>query len=389
MISEGGDESRLKILFLSAWYPTEEYPAGIFIREHARAVSLYNDIAVIHPEGIASSVKGLYELSDSVEEGIRTIRVRYRRSPIPKMTYFVYLWSIIKAFRRLVQEGFTPDVIHAHVYTAGVPAVVLGKLYDLPVVVTEHFSGFPRRLLTWLEVRKARFAMSHARLVLPVSDDLRKHIESHGIRSRFQVVPNVVDTDLFYPPATRQAPRDNQKRFLVVASLVPVKGIPYLLQALDQLQGKRQDFSLDIVGDGPDREAYQQMTTGLGLEGKVTFHGLKSKLEVAEFMRQCHVFVLPSLWETAGVVLVEALASGKPVIATRVGGIRETIDRRVGLLVLPENVTALTEALDYMLDHYQEYIPEEIALYARERYSHEVVGKKLDDVYRRIVSGNQ
>ena len=391
MMPEGGDLSRLKILFLSAWYPTEGNPvAGIFVREHARAVSLYNDIAVIHPpEGIDPSVKGLYELSDSVEEGIRTLRVRYRRSPIPRTTYLVYLWGTIKAFRRLTQEGFTPDVIHAHIYTAGVPAVVLGKLYDLPVVITEQFSAFPRRLLPPLGVRKARLAMSHARLVLPVSDALRKHIEGYGICSRFQVVPNVVNTDLFYPPAARRDPRDNQKRFLVVALLVPVKGIPYLLQALHQLQGKRQDFRLDIVGDGPSREAYEQMVTDLGLEGQVTFHGLKSKPEVAEFMRRCDVFVLPSVWDSMPVVLIEAMASGKPVVATRVGGIPEMVERRVGLLVPSEDVPALTKALDYMLDHYQEYSPEEIGLYARERYSYEVVGKALDDVYRRMMSDNQ
>ena len=71
-----------------------------------------NDIAVIHhPKGLDPSVKGLYELSDSVEEGIRTIRVRHRCSPIPRTTYLVYLWGIIKAFRRLAQEGFTPDVV--------------------------------------------------------------------------------------------------------------------------------------------------------------------------------------------------------------------------------------------------------------------------------------
>lgn len=389
MMSESRDKSRLKILFLSASHPTEEYPVGIFVREHARAVSLYNDVVAIHTDGTTSPVKGLYELSDSVEEGIRTICVRYRRSPIPKTTYPVYLWSIIKAFHHLVREGFTPDIVHAHVYTAGVPAVILGKLYGLPIVITEHSSAFPRRLLTRLEVRAARWAMSHARLVLPVSDDLRKHIEGYGIRSRFQVVPNVVDTNLFYPPATRRAPRDTQKRLLVVATLVPVKGIPYLLQALHQLQGKRQDFSLDIVGDGPSREAYEQMAAALGLEGTVTFHGMKSKPEVAEFTRQCNVFVLPSVWENLPVVLVEAMASGKPVIATKVGGIPEMIDRRVGLLVPPENVAALTEALDYMLNHCQEYSPEEIALYARQRYSYEVVGKTLDDVYSRIVSGNQ
>ena len=377
---------RLKVLFIPAWYPSEDNPVnGIFVREHAKAVSLYDDVVVLYCHLAGGQVQGLYELSEAVEEGIRTIRVRYRRSPIPKTTYFIYLWSVIAAFRKLLKKGFKPDVIHAHVFAAGVPAVILGRLFRIPVVITEHSTSFPRHSLSILEILLARFAMQRANIVLPVSDDLRKHIEAYGIKAKFQVVPNVVNTAFFYPLAKRSYKSAGIKKLLWVGLLTPKKGVPYLLEALSQLKDRRDDFALDIVGDGPNRAEYEQIVAELGLSDRVKFHGLKSKSEVAEFMRRCDFFVLPSIWENLPVVLIEALASGKPVIASRVGGIPEMINDEVGCLVPPKDVDALAEAIDYMLDHYQGYSSRQIAHYARKRYSYKAVGEKLHEVYHTVL----
>jgi len=378
---------QLKVLFIAGWYPSKKNPvAGVFVKEHAKAVSLYNDVVVLCSEGIDRSVRGLYEIQDNVEDGLRTLRLRYRKSPIPKTSYFIYLWGMFAAFRKLSREGWRPDVIHAHVYSAGVPAVLLGKHYGLPVVITEHFSGFPRGLVRGFEKLKAKFAFEKASLVCPVSKDLQKHIENCGIRAYFHVVPNVVDMSLFSPGCDPDERRGDRKRILLVALLDPKKGVPYLLEALARLREKRDDFVLDIVGDGPNRAEYEQLSHRLGLEDVVYFHGLKTKQEVADFMRRCDFFVLPSEWENLPCVLIEAMASGLPIIATRVGGIPEMINDNVGLLVPPRNANALTEAIDCMLDHYQDYSPAMIVRYANERFSYETVGKRLDEIYRGLVS---
>jgi len=377
---------RLRILFIAGWYPTKENPVnGVFVKEHAKAVSLYNDVIVLYDEIADSPVKDLYEISDEVEDDVRTVRVRYRKSPIPKTSYFIYLWSIFGAFRRLLKNGLKPDIIHAHVYFAGVPAVILGKIYKIPVVITEHFTGFPLHTLNKLDIFIAKFTMNKAKLILPVSDNLRKHIQSYGIRNKFKIVPNVVNTELFHPVSNTY--RRATKRMLLVALLTPKKGVPYLLQALSKLKKKREDFTLDIVGDGPYRSEYEQQTQKLGITDRVQFHGLKPKKEeVAESMRRCDFFVLPSVFETFGVVLIEALASGKPVIATSIGGPSEIINEDTGLLVPPKNVDALAKAVDYMLDHYQEYSAEKISQYAKEKFSYEAVGRKLNNLYRHLIN---
>jgi glycosyltransferase involved in cell wall biosynthesis len=379
------EERRLKILFLPAWYPSEENRvAGVFVREHAQAVALYNDVTVVYNEGVGKHLNGLYKIvSDKTEDGIRTIRIRHKKFPIPKTSYFICLWSIFKAFRKLMREGWRPDITHAHVYSAGVPAVILGKIYKIPVVITEHWSGFSRRILRTFDILRARFAMNRAKILLPVSQNLKEAIESYGIKNRFQLIPNVINTEMFHPSTSQY--RNEKKRILLVALLSPIKGIPYLLRALAQLKEKRQDFVLDIVGDGPNRQEYEELTNKLELGEMVRFHGLKSKPEVAEYMRQCDFFVLPSLWENLPCVLIEAMASGIPVIATDVGGVKEMINESVGLLIPPKKTKTLEEAIEYMLDDSTNYSPEKIAKYAKEKFSYATVSRQLDAIYREVL----
>jgi len=379
---------RLKILHIAGWYPSKRNPvAGIFVREHVKATALYNDVVVFCSEGISTDARSLYEIEDNIENGIRTLRACYRKSPIPKTTYLILLVGMFRAFRKLIREGFRPDVIHAHVYSAGFPAVLLGKLYKLPVIITEHITEFQFGLIGSKRLI-AKFSFEWANLVCPVSEGLKRAIESHGIHARFQVVPNCVDTSLFYPARDKShAQKGNKKRLLFVGNLIPRKGIPYLLKALTRLREKRDDFVLDIVGDGPNRAEYEELGRKLGLEEIVFFHGrLKTKQEVAELMRKCVFFVLPSLAENFGVVLIEAMACGKPVVATATVGASEIVSDKVGKLVPPGDSEALAEAIDYMLDHYSDYDWGEICQYVRSHFSYEVVGKKLHSIYRELTA---
>jgi glycosyltransferase involved in cell wall biosynthesis len=381
---------RLKVLFITAWYPHRGQPvAGVFIREHAKAVRLYDDVVVVHCCGPAPKFnKGrLWRLEEETDEtfteGIKTYRLWLMPFPIRLVADLVMIWGVFRAFRHIAAGGFRPDIIHAHIYHAGFPAVFVGKVHHTPVIVTEQFTAFPRRLLRRESIRRARIAFQWAHMVTPVSESLKRAIESYGIKARFRVVPNVVDTRVFSPSL---APRPNclPKRLLVVALLSSshVKGVPYLLRALAQLQEQRNDWHLDVVGDGPARGEYLRLTDELGLGNKVSFHGLKPKREVAEFMRQADVFVVPSLFETFSAAAAEALASGTPVLTTRCGGPEEFVCDGVGVVVPPADERALCEGLDYILGHLNRFKSAEISRHAHERFSPERVGETLDAIYR-------
>lgn len=380
---------KLKVLFITSWYPTPESPVnGTFVREHAKAVSLYNEVVVLHLDEYSQKVKGLYGFQEKEIEGIRTIRLNYRRFPVPfikQCAYFNYICTAILAFRKIVKSGFKPDIIHANVYTSGVPAVIIGKIFKVPVLITEHFSAFPRQILSKGEIKKAKFAFERAQYVLPVSKSLQEAIEFYGIKAKFEVMPNVVDTNIFHPD-NQLKKENNIKKILLVALLEPNKGIPYLFQALHLLNLKRNDFFLDIIGDGPNRAEYEKLATELNIANKICFYGIKTKQEIAGFMRQSDFFVLPSLHETFGVVLIEALASGVPVIATNIGGPNEIINKNVGILVLPKDAVTLTQEINFMLDNYEKYSSAIITEYARSNFSFETVGRKFTKIYERLNS---
>lgn len=387
---------RLRVLFITAWYPDKDHPvAGTFVREHAKAVLLYDDVVVLHCCGRDPKYdyKRLWrmekETDEALAEGIPTWRLWQMPMRVAVLCDLILVCSILWAFRRIVAGGFRPHIIHAHVYEAGLPAVIVGKLRRIPVVVTEHFTGFPRRVLKRRAIRRARMAFRSADRVTPVSKSLQNAIEGYGIQARFQVVPNVVDTRLFRP-SRASLPRSVLKRLLVVGvfSSARTKGIPYLLKALAQLRRHRDDWRLDIVGDGPVRAEYMRLAESLGLGDKATFHGLKPKSEVAELMRASDLVVVPSVFETFSVVAAEALATGTPVLATRCGGPEEFVTDAVGRVVRPGDTQALQEGLDYMLSHLDRFVPVEICRYAVERFSPERVGQQLHAVYAGCLASN-
>ena len=383
---------RLKVLFISTCYPTKEDPVGgVFVREHAKAVQLYDDVHVLHCAGPDPNLRRHWrmqqETDESLTERIPTHRVWYRSPHLPKIWYFIYISSTFMASRRIASQGFRPDIIHAHFYEAGVPAALIGKIYHIPVVVTEHYSGFPRKIIQGLDKLKARFALKMADIVMPVSKALQKGIEDYGIKARFRVVPNAVDINLFNPGSF--AKTANQLKHVLFVGLLELehkKGVPYLLNALALLRKHRKDWILHIVGDGPARLEYERMAEAIGLDDKVVFHGLKTKGEVAEFMRNADLFVLPSPWENMPCVLIEAMASGLPIVSTLTGGIPEIVHEGVGILIPPEDAARLSDALAQMLSSLNEFDRRTVAQKAL-AYSSESIGKLIHSIYKDCLRG--
>jgi glycosyltransferase involved in cell wall biosynthesis len=377
-------------LLIAGWYPTAQYPLNcIFIKEHAQMITTGNDVVVLHSEGIDSSIKGWYTISDEIEDGLRTLRLRYKRLPVPRSSQLLYLYAMFAAVRHLRHEGFKPDLIHAHIYVAGLVAILLGKRYRIPVIISEHASDYFRNKIRLIEKMRTRYAFRQADLVCPVSESLRQMLEMRGIQAKFRVVPNLVDTS-YFTTAENPVRLDNRKRLLFVGNMLPLKGLPYLLQALQRLKmNGRDDFVLDVVGQGPHRSEYETLADTLGLSAHVAFHGSQPREAVARFMRACDFFVLPTLYETFGIVVIEALASGKPVIASHTSGPREILNEKLGILVPPQDSAALASAIDHMLDHFQEYDPAALHAYAHEHYGHEAVLNQWTAIYQSLIAARR
>jgi glycosyltransferase involved in cell wall biosynthesis len=259
--------------------------------------------------------------------------------------------------------------------------VLIGRRVDKPVVITEHWSVFlpsdPMELTPTLR-RAARYAFEHADLVLLPSEALRRGIQAEGIRARFRVVPNVVDTGLFHPVRSE---RLDVPRLLAVGLLYEAKGYELLLEAVSRLAEQGREFHLDVIGDGPCRSEYEALSALLGVADRVTFHGLIAKEEVAAFMRSADLFVLTSRYETGSCVLIEAMASGVPVVATAVGGIPEIVDAASGRLAPPNDPAGIAAEIAIALDSLDGFDRSAISRSAKERFGRDHVGRMLAGAY--------
>jgi glycosyltransferase involved in cell wall biosynthesis len=277
-----------------------------------------------------------------------------------------------------------PDVIHAHVFSAGFIALLLSRR-RYPVVVSEHHSDFIEGKVRGRDALVARTTFTHAAVVCPVSRRLSSHLQTLAPSGRYDVIPNVVDIDRFLPRQARRAERRAGARFLVVATLAPQKGIDILLSALSQVHRTRSDFSLDIVGDGPSRWTLEQCARQLLPPGVVTFHGAQPRHKVATYMAQSDVLVVPSVVETFGVVVIEAVAAGLPIIATRAVPDYERLEGRFGIIVEPGSTDALRKAILMMLAE-EPRLPRDEALAFIRSFGAAASAERWDTIYRRAVT---
>jgi len=372
----------MKVLFLTSSYPVPEFPQlGVFVREHARAAALHAEVAVAHIDR-SGDVRTI-RVEDGSDAEFRSVRVRYPASPA-SVSYAANFIAASLAYRRIRRAGFEPDVIHAHFLLAATPAVVLGRLLRKPIVVTEQWSVFlpedPMTLSAGMK-RVARFTYEHAEIVMPVSAALRDGIRAIAAQADFRVVPNVVDPARFHPNSATQS-----GRIIGVGNLYEAKGWEDLLDALAIVRDHARPVPLDLYGDGVLRSRLEAQVSSLGIEQLVTFHGWRSKEEIAERLRSSELFVIASRYDSNPCAVIEALACGVPVVGTAVGGIPEMITDGMGVLAEPGRPESLAAAIEAALDHNGAWDRETIASSARERYGTEQVGKAFAAVYEEALA---
>ncbi len=377
----------MRVLVVPKWYPWPDRPVlGIFCREQARALARRHDVVVLASEAVRNPTFPAFELSDAIEDGLRTFRVRYRRPWARPAAMAFQICGMLVALARLRAEGWEPDIVHAHVYSAGLPALLLARISGARLVVSEHYTGFQRGLITGYDRLTARAAFRGADVVAPVSQELAGHVAVLEPRARVQVVENVVDGDAFHPaPAPYRRDLDGEARLLTVAALTRKKGHAVLLEALMQVSRKRP-VRLDLVGDGELRGDLARLARTLGLEDRIRFHGALLKPAVAELMRQADLFVLPSLFENLPCVLIEAMASGLPSVATAVGGVPELLGEFAGVLCPPRDPDALAHAISATLERLDEFDPLVLAEHARRRFGYETFAGRWTALYEELLS---
>jgi glycosyltransferase involved in cell wall biosynthesis len=335
-------------------------------------------VVVVVDEGPERNVRGIFQLDEERDGELRVIRLSYR----PAAVRVAYLLGVLAVARRLRREGTPVDVLHAHIHRMGWVAVLAGTALRRPVVISENSSEWPRHLLSPGALRRARLAFRRAALVCPVNRRLQETIESYGVRARFRIVPNTVDTRLFHPPADSR--RREPTRLVNVAMHVEVKALDVLLRAFARAAEGRQGLMLELIGEGPLTDDLRRLAAELGLADRVRFTGTATPEQVAEALRDSDLFVLSSLSENMPLAVIEALCCGLPVAATDVGGVSEAVGAD-GALAPAGDPDALAAAIETVLDGYERFDGAEIAERAAARFSFEAIGRTWDEIYRSLL----
>ena len=379
----------LHVLLLPSFYSDPDKPVlGSFFKDQAQALrkaGLTVGVAYVEPRRLrAIRISRLREnhgqITSGEEDGLRTMRLHGWN---PLLQYFPggIVWSFATRLlvRRYIRTYGRPDLIHAHnAHWAGFAAYQISGELGIPYVITEHSSRLLMGVIPQLLAMIARRAYRRASEVLVVSKAAGNALEKLLCGKKLRVIPNCVNTDFFTPPNVTSSSRDFV--FLTVAHLSPNKGIDILLRAFAARFRGDPGVSLRIGGDGPIKEDLIALCRRLSIAHKVQFLGALSRTEVRGEMWSANAFVLASFRETFGVVLIEALATGLPVIATRSGGPEDIVSDEVGILVKPGHVDELSQAMQQLRNNPR---PTRRGLHdwTSNRYSEAVLASALQDIY--------
>ena len=379
---------KMTVLWLPSWYPHRTDPLlGNFIKRQAEAVIPLCEVLVLY------AVQGDRTYEIGVEKDKFTTIIVYfpsTKNPLLKLIRYVKAWS--KGFSFILKTEKKPDLVHLNVaYPAGIAALWLYLFHKIPFVVSEHWSGFSPRKSGFDSVfRKIIMTLcfKYAKKTIVLSKSLNRwYLKRMDVE-----IPNVVDVHLFLPRLSiisekthldDAKPRKRNISLLHVSSLNDnQKNISGILRGIDILKNKRTDFTLTLVGDETQHFNYQKQIDVLN--GKQSFINLYPALphaDIAQKMQNADIFILFSFYENQPCVILEALATGLPVVCSETGGMTDWIDDKTGKIVSIGDEIAFAEALNDVMNNLQNYNRAEIRHKIVEKCRYEAVGKAIFEVY--------
>lgn len=369
----------MKILIIPYNYPTKENPN--------RAIFIQDQVEMLRNEGFCVAVLG--GIPKTLNDIFNSRNLRFGRLSseswlisLPAIRGMGFLNNIIQlftgkwVFKRYLSTNSIPDVVHVHNSSSAELALWVKKKYKIPFVVTEHSS------LMWSGHNKlSSLVFKESKANIAVSKKFAQHL-SKQYNEKFYYIPNVVNTNYFQPiKVTEEIHSSNfnvdDAIFVSVGNLTENKNHKLAIKALKNLVTRFKNIKLFIAGEGPERQSLERLISELGLCNHVFLLGKLPRNEVRELLWKSDFFVLPSKSETFGVVLIEAMAAGLPILSLQNGGSESIVNSSVGFIAKDDR-----EFTDNMAKLFvTPFNKEDIIEYARLNFSQSVVSHLLKKVY--------
>ncbi len=388
---------------------TSSYPrfagdlSGIFVHELSLRLSRFAKISILCPDSFETKTFEIIERikiyrfryfikkyqklfhRKSVSESLRENKFFYFFIPL------VLIAEIISLHKTVLKEKI--DIVHAHwIFPQGFIAVLVKCLFRLKyrVIISSHGSDVYGLKFNLLK-RLARWSLSRADYVCAVSSSLEKEIRLKiSPHKPVSILPMGVDSERFSKLNERIRGEDEEANpfILYVGRLTKEKGVEYLIRAMPGILKIKNNIKLYIIGFGDEEKRLRALASDLGLGKVVIFLGKLPNERLREYYSTAQMLIFPSLSEGLGLVLVEALLCGCPVIATKVGGIKDVIiDERTGLLVEPESPLQIVKAASRLLKdrELRQKLIENGLFHAKENFSWQSIGNKFMALYSKVL----
>lgn len=383
----------MHILILPSGYPTKEEPLrSIFFKEQALALKdgghkvgvIYSETRRMTNINYRNFKQNHFQITFNDEEGVNTVRLHGWNILMMRNFLGVNLWvkQTLSLYEKYVKMYGKPDVIHVHCgLYGGLAAKVIKDKYSIPYVITEHSSTILNNSLNDYNKQVLTVAYNNADKLISVGEKLKSSMKNYT-NNDIVVVPNIVNTDGF---KVDKEHKRKKFRFVTVAYLKKNKRIDLVIEGFNKLKEKYNDIELYIGGDGPERTNIQQLIDKYNLNEDVHLLGEVLREDLPAIMGNSDCFVLPSMYETFGVVYIEALACGVPIIATKCGGPEDFFNENLGYMINVGKLNELYDAMEKIINNNSKFNGNEISEYIKNRFSRKVIVKELENVYNLIV----
>jgi len=387
----------MKVLIIPSWYPYPQNPlAGKFFLEQAIALSENSNyqyeilnwgqneyqLQIRHPFVAIAKIFNYL----TAKTGTRNIAPNLKEIKIPHLSWTSKLfYGNIRALVKKLRSLPKPDLIHSYVtFPAGFLAYRLAEKWKIPYIISEH-SGpfpFPEYISGGKVSSKIALPLHNASAVLAVSSFLQSQILS-ACFVQSVVIPNLVDTE-FYQPASFAKPR-KRFSFFSLSSLTYAKGVMDLVEAFGIAVQKGINADLFIGGNGYLEPKIKHKIIASHLEHRIHLLGFLNPQQALEQYQKCDCYILPSHLESFSLVLLEAMACGKPILATACGGPKDIVTPETGILIPPQNPGLMAEAMLKMKDNISTYSAERIRGIVIKNYFPAVICNKITAVYQNVL----
>jgi len=373
----------MTILLLTHSYPDTEIKwRGLFIKDQAIALSAKHEVIVVYFKVDYSHLAPFSKYSFVKRQNGKIIEYELTTGKsFPVINQLKYLKDTYRFISREILSRRKIDIVHSHLsYPAGFLGTVIQKRKGIPCIVTEH-SWINKYFRSRLHKASVLYTLKHSAGIVAVSQALKDDINRYSKRPVY-VVPNVVEMKKF--SLTGTVSKDKKMNAGILGGMGNYrKGLDILIKALPLI--KDLELTVHIGGDGKYLNTFRNLAKELEVQKKCVFYGEIKPEAIFDFYSKLDFYVLPSRDETFGVVVVEAMACGLPVIATKCGGPEEIITKETGILIEKENPAELAAAIRSVAGSMSSYDRKAIRDYVLERYSPETFLALISEVYRELL----